>query len=338
MLQLHEISTQYGKRPVLENFSLTVYADDLLVVLGPSGCGKSTLLLTIAGLIKPCHGRIAFNRETIFSAREGIDVPAEKRRIGFVFQDYSLWPHMSVYENIAYPLRIRGMQKPETDARVNELLQSIHLRGKERSLPSQLSGGEKQRVAIARAIAVQPVLLLLDEPLANIDAALKTQLLALISQLKHSLHIPVIYVTHDQQEAFAIASRMIVMDSGRTIQEGCPRSIYRNPRNEFVAGFVGESNVVRCCMLQNAGADGRADELAVVRPEDIRISATGRYTGEICKIIFRGSYCSLHVRMRDTCISIHVTDEAYQIGDTIRFDILRTHVLREQDRQRNGMQ
>ncbi|HPF88850.1 MAG TPA: ABC transporter ATP-binding protein, partial [Candidatus Limiplasma sp.] len=200
-LQLTEITAKYGENTILDRFSLTIGADDLLVILGPSGCGKSTLLYSIAGLIRPRYGTIAFDGQTVFSARKGINIPAEKRHIGFVFQDYSLWPHMSVYDNIAYPLRVDGLKKPEIDDRVCGLLEDVGLSGKKRSLPSQLSGGEKQRVALARAIAADPVLLLMDEPLANIDAALKSQLLSLITHLKQTLQIPTVYVTHDQKEA-----------------------------------------------------------------------------------------------------------------------------------------
>jgi len=334
-LRLDEITIRYGENTILEQYSLAVDAGDLLVILGPSGCGKSTLLYAIAGLIKPECGRIAFDEKPVFSAREGINIPAEKRRIGFVFQDYSLWPHMSVYENIAYPMRIRGVKKADIATRVNGLLESVSLSGKGSSLPSQLSGGEKQRVAIARAIAVDPVLLLLDEPLANIDAALKTQLLSLISRLKHTLHIPVVYVTHDQKEAFEIASRMVVMDSGRIVQQGCPRHIYQHPHNRFVAGFVGENNFIEHCTMQNSGCGQTG--LGVVRPEDIHISETGEYTGEIRKIIFRGSCYCLHVRTRNTCVMMNTMEEHYRVGDTVRFTIGRMHLLREQEQMGDGI-
>ena len=328
-LRLNEMTAAYGRNTILDRFSLTVGSDDLLVILGPSGCGKSTLLYSIAGLVRPSHGSIKFDDETVFSAGEGTNVPAEKRRIGFVFQDYSLWPHMTVFENIAYPLRIRGLKKHWIETRVTDLLTSVGLSGKENSIPPQLSGGEKQRVAIARAIAVEPVLLLLDEPLANIDAALKTQLLSLISRLKKERNIPTIYVTHDQKEAFEIASRIVIMDSGRIVQEGCPRAIYKHPKNKFVAGFVGENNLIERRLLKYPDAGGAGNGLLAVRPEDIRISETGEYAGEIRRIVYKGSYYSLHVRTAHACVTVNVTDEHYRIGDSIRFDINRAHVLRE---------
>jgi len=327
-LRLNDLTIKYGRKTILDGFSLTVDKEDLLVILGPSGCGKTTLLYAIAGLVKPVCGSIAFDDETVFSAEGGINIPAEKRRIGFVFQDYSLWPHMSVFENVAYPLRVRGMKKPLVKTRVESLLGSVGLSDKMHSIPPELSGGEKQRVAIARAIAADPVLLLLDEPLANIDAALKTQLLALIARLKRELDIPVVYVTHDQKEAFEIANRMVIMNAGHIMQEGCPRHIYRHPVNRFVAGFVGENNLIERCVLKNAKTGGR-DELLAVRPEDIRVCKNGEYAGEVRQIIFKGNYYSLLVQIKNARIMINAANDHYRPGDTIRFNICRTHVLRD---------
>ena len=328
-LQLNEITIQYGRKTILDRFNLLVNQEDLLVILGPSGCGKSTLLYSIAGLIKPTHGSVAFDETMVFDTQKGINVPAERRHIGFVFQDYSLWPHMTVFENIAYPLRVRGMKKPVIEARVESLLESVDLSDKKHSIPPTLSGGEKQRVAIARAIAADPVLLLLDEPLANIDVALKTQLLALISRLKRELNIPVVYVTHDQKEAFEIANRMVIMNAGHIVQEGCPRHIYRHPANRFVAGFVGENNLLRRCALKGAQAASAQNELLAIRPEDIRISENGEYEGKVLKTVYKGNYSSLFVRIRDTHIRINIVDDRYHAGDTVRFDICRAHPLCE---------
>ena len=326
-LHLNDLIIAYGQKAVLENFNLTLDDQDLLVILGPSGCGKSTLLYSIAGLLRPSKGEIVFKGKPLFSHEKNINIPAEKRRIGFVFQDYSLWPHMNVFENIAYPLRVRRQKKQDINDRVCGLLQSVSLSDKKNAFPSELSGGEKQRVAIARAIAAEPVLLLLDEPLANIDAALKLQLLALISQLKNDLQIPMIYVTHDQKEAFEIASRMVIMESGKIVQEGCPRHIYRFPENKFVAGFVGENNLIECrCLLKQEHNLVNHDLLAV-RPEDIQISDHGKYSGQIHKVVYKGSYYSLHVRLKNACVVINVTSDQYQAGDVIQFDIQRMHIL-----------
>ena len=326
-LKLNDITIQYDENKVLEHFNLVISKNDLLVILGPSGCGKSTLLHAIAGLLLPSQGEILFDGKPVFSADRGQNTPAEKRGIGFVFQDYSLWPHMSVSKNIAYPLKVKKYSKKAIDQKVNALLESVDLLDKKDAFPAALSGGEKQRVAIARAMAADPVLMLLDEPLANIDAALKTQLLSLISKLKIDLDIPMIFVTHDQKEAFEIATRMVVMESGKIIQEGCPRHIYKFPENKFVAGFVGENNLIESrCLSRYRHRRGREETLAI-RPEDIRISDIGEYTGQIEKIVYKGSYSSLHVQLDNTRVIINVTDDQYHPGDTVRFDIQRTHAL-----------
>ena len=326
-LRVNDITVQYGQKTIFNRFNLTVNREDLLVILGPSGCGKSTLLYAIAGLVKPADGSIVFDQETVFSAREGINLPAERRNIGFVFQDYSLWPHMSVFNNIAYPLRVQGMKTTAVKHRVNRLLDGVGLSDKRDSIPSRLSGGEKQRVAIARAIAAEPALLLLDEPLANIDAALKTQLLALIVRLKKELDIPAVYVTHDQKEAFEIANRMVVMNAGQVMQEGCPRFIYRHPANEFVAGFVGENNLVARSVFNAEEQHGNPNDLAAIRPEDIYISPKGQYRGQIRRIVYKGNYSSLYVKMCQTEMMIHTTDSHFREGDFVRFAIRRMHAL-----------
>ena len=326
-LQLNDLTIKYGQKTVLGHFDLSIDKNDLLVILGPSGCGKSTLLYSIAGLLTPSKGKILYNGKLLFSVKDHINIPAEKRQIGFVFQDYSLWPHMNVFENIAYPLRVRRERKQEIFERVTGLLENVSLSDKKSAFPSELSGGEKQRVAIARAIAADPILLLLDEPLANIDAALKTQLLSLISKLKSDLQIPMIYVTHDQKEAFGIASRMVIMQSGKIIQEGCPKHIYKFPENEFVAGFVGENNLIECRRLFKQDCPYAPKDLLAVRPEDIRISGIGKYSGRVQKIVFKGSYYSLYVKLKNACVIINVTSDQYQAGDFVRFDIQRMHAL-----------
>jgi len=329
ILQINDLSIKYDRNAVIENLSLNLSKDELLVILGPSGCGKSTLLHSISGLLHPNSGDIIFGGNVLFSAGQRINVPAEQRRIGFVFQDYSLWPHMSVFENIAYPMRVRRHKREVIENRVTELLENMSLSNKRNASPSELSGGEKQRVAIARAIAVEPVLMLLDEPLANIDAVLKTQLLSLISQLKTTLGIPMIYVTHDQKEAFEIADRMIIMKKGEIVQEGYPKSIYECPRNEFVAGFVGDNNLIDSGCLNHCKASGRSKYLCAIRPEDICISNTGEYSGRIQKIIYKGNSYNLHVKTTKNCLIISTRSDKYSVGNIVRFDIQKMHIFSE---------
>ncbi len=327
ILQMNNLSINYGENTIIEHLNLTLKQDELLVILGPSGCGKSTLLYSLSGLLQPDHGEIIFDDAVLFSAVQKINVPPEQRRMGFVFQDYSLWPHMSVFENIAYPLRVQKHKKEVIEKRVTQLLESVSLLHKRNAFPSELSGGEKQRVAIARAIAVEPMLMLLDEPLANVDAVLKTQLLSLISQLKTKLGIPMIYVTHDQKEAFEIADRMIIMKDGKIVQEGTPQSIYRFPVNEFVAGFVGENNLIDSGCLNKRMDCCKQKALCTVRPEDICICEEGEYSGQIQKIVYKGNGYNLHVKTENSCFVISESSESYQVGDVVRFDLMRMHML-----------
>lgn len=322
ILQLNNLEIGYQDKIIIKNFNLGVDENDLLVILGPSGCGKSTLLYSIAGLLKPNKGNIVFGGKNLFSKEKGINIPSENRDIGFVFQDYSLWPHMTVFDNVAYPLKIRKIKKSDILSKVMKLLDSVDLLDKKDCYPSALSGGEKQRVAIIRAIAINPKLMLLDEPLANIDASLKAQLLSIISHLQVELKIPMIYVTHDQQEAFTIANKMIVMNKGEIIQEGCPRYIYKEPVNEFVAGFVGESNLLEGKKFFNK------NHRFAVRPEDIEICETGKYSGKIQKIVYQGNHYGLHLRVNGVCMIINVNSGDYKTNQYIHFNIKRVHCFK----------
>ncbi len=324
MLQIEKLGVSYAQAAVIRDLTLAVRSDELLVILGPSGCGKSTLLYAVAGLLKPCGGHIALGGETFFGGR--VNIPAEKRRVGFVFQDYSLWPHMNVYDNIAYPLRVRKCKKTEINARVGALLKAVNLSGKERVFPHCLSGGEKQRVALARAIVADPVLLLLDEPLANIDAALKTQLLSLILRLRSELGIPAVYVTHDQREAFEIADSIAVMDGGRILQRGTPRQIYEQPVNRFVAEFVGENNLL--CGTVPGGPRCGTGKVLMARPEDIRITENGRYHGKVERIVYRGNRSSLYIAAEETRLVVDAACGNASVGGEVRFEFDR---LRELD-------
>lgn len=326
-LKIKDLEVKYKDNIVLKNFDIVINKNELLVMLGPSGCGKSTLLSSISGLVTPECGEILFDDKILFSSRKKINMPVENRNIGFVFQSYALWPHMNVFDNISYPLKIRKLRKNIIEERVYYLLEAVNLKGKEKCYPWELSGGEKQRVSIARAIAVNPVLLLLDEPLANIDEALKIQLLNLISKLKKELNIPMLYVTHDQREAFEIADRIVIMKDGEIIQDGCPKHVYRHPKDLFVANFMGCNNVLKSCQIKNKFC---ANSLLAIRPEDITISKNGKYKGIIKKIKFKGYSSELFVKFGDNNIIINVNNDNYNVGDYIQFDIKRVHILDEQ--------
>jgi putative spermidine/putrescine transport system ATP-binding protein len=280
----------------LEPATLDIERGETLVLLGPSGCGKTTMLRIIAGLDVPdAGGRVLFDGADMTS------VPIEKRNVGMVFQSYALFPNMSVADNIGYGLKIRGVPKEERAARVAELVKLTNITGLEDRRIDQLSGGQRQRVALARAVAIRPGILLLDEPLTALDAALRDRLRGELNRLLRSLGITTIYVTHDQSEAMELGDRIVVMRKGVIAQIGTPRDIYFAPGSRFVAEFVGAANIVEAAVvgghlvlpggrLALAGAADTAAAVAMVRPETIRIVGAGEASlqGVIDSVSFIG--------------------------------------------------
>lgn len=236
-VELSQIDAGYVKgSPILRDFHLSVEKGELVSLLGPSGCGKTTTLRTIAGFISAEKGRI------LIDGKDNTMLPPNKRNIGLVFQNYALFPHLSVFDNVAYGLKRRKVDKETIAQKVMQVLKLVSLSGYEQRLPSQLSGGQRQRVALARSIVIEPDLLLLDEPLSNLDAKLRDEMRAELSRLQHQLGITMIYVTHDQVEALSLSSRIIVMNEGNIEQNGTPEDIYERPATSFVARFVGFDN------------------------------------------------------------------------------------------------
>ena len=242
-----------GKIIAVNKVSLTVPEGRLFTLLGPSGCGKSTTLRCVAGLEKPEEGEIKIGQEKIFSSKEKIFVPANKRDIGMVFQSYAIWPHMSVFENVAYPLRIKRLPKEEIRRKVFEVLSTVGLEGLEDRLAPHLSGGQQQRVALARALVKEPKVLLLDEPLSNLDAKLREQMRLEIKDLQKRLNITTLYVTHDQTEALAISDLIAVMNQGEILDLGRPKEIYHRPQTKFTADFIGQTNILEGRILGKKG-------------------------------------------------------------------------------------
>ena len=255
----------------LEHIDLDVGDDEFVCLLGPSGCGKTTLLRIIAGLLGADGGRLTLG------GRDLAAVPARERGFGIVFQSYSLFPHMTVAANVGYGLRIRGTPQPDTEARVAELLALVKLTDLASRLPGQLSGGQQQRVALARALAVDPALILLDEPLSALDAKVRAELRRELRDLQRRLAIPTLMVTHDQEEAMALADRIACMNRGRIEQVGTPHELYLRPRTRFVADFMGHSNLLPVDWVRVSapelldGADIAPDAEACVRPERVHI-------------------------------------------------------------------
>ena len=227
-----------GDVHAVKQLNLTVQPGELVTLLGPSGCGKTTALRMIAGFENPTTGRI------LIGGQDVTDTMPNRRNIGFVFQNYALFPHMSVFDNVSYGLSVKGVPKAERRERVAHVLDLVGLQGMERRFPNQLSGGEQQRVALARVIVTEPSVLLLDEPLSNLDAKRRVQMRSEIRRLQRSLNMTSVYVTHDQEEALSISDRVVVMNLGEMEQEGTPQEIYAHPESQFVAGFIGKVNAL----------------------------------------------------------------------------------------------
>ncbi|MEN3009250.1 ABC transporter ATP-binding protein [Pseudothermotoga sp.] len=233
-LELINLTVAYQKnQPVLKNLNLSVQKGEFVSLLGPSGCGKTTTLRVVAGFLKPIEGKV------IVDGKNYTNVPPHRRNIGIVFQNYALFPHMNAFENVAFGLRMRRLPKAEIERKVRDALELVGLSGFEDRLPSELSGGQQQRVAIARAIVIEPDLLLMDEPLSNLDANLRAEMRSELRQLQQKLAITTIYVTHDQSEAVALSDRIVVMRDGKIEQVGTPQDVYLSPKTKFVASFMG---------------------------------------------------------------------------------------------------
>jgi iron(III) transport system ATP-binding protein len=275
-----------GRLYAVRDLSLTVAPGELLTLLGPSGCGKTTTLRMIAGFEEPDEGTIRIG------ARDVTHVMANARNIGFVFQNYALFPHLSVFENVAYGLRVQSAAEIEVSRRVGEVLGLVGLAGYDQQHPHQLSGGEQQRVALARAIVFQPRVLLFDEPLSNLDAKLRVQMRGEIQQLQKRLGITTVYVTHDQEEAMAISDRIAIMDKGVIVQQGSAEALYHRPVNEFVAQFIGRTNLLTARLLALAG--GRAELEIAGQRFVLGTTRTDLPAGGVVRVVVRPEALTLH--------------------------------------------
>jgi len=356
MLQIKDISKKFGPITAVKDFSIDIGNGELLAVLGPSGCGKSTLLSCIAGIRKADKGEIFLGKRCLYSAQKGINVPPEERNIGFVFQNYALWPHMTAERNISYPLRIRKRTKPSIKKEVNHILNLLRLEDKGNRYPYQLSGGEQQRVSLGRALIMDPDLLLLDEPLSNLDARLREEMQKEIRRIQRDLKLTVIHVTHDQSEALAMSDRIVVMNNGKFIQEGSPDDVYNNPNSIFAADFVGTSNIIRGKVVKSinklilvCGNHFRVDvshlpikpgERAVfsVRPEDIDITLKKKETadpvgtGEIVEHIYRGAHIQYEVKIGNNSLKVQVHPaDSFETGDVVFLYFKRIKRLKQTD-------
>lgn len=251
-VRLKNVSMTYGNHTVVENLNMTIKDKECFTFLGPSGCGKTVVLRLIAGFEQPTKGEIYIGDKLVSSAEKKVYTPPETRKIGVVFQDYAVWPHKTVYENVIYPLTIQGIPKKDADQRTLNAIKNVNLDGLEKRLPFQLSGGQQQRVALARALVAEPEIMLLDEPLCNLDANLREEMRFEIKELQKKTGVTILYVTHDQEVALAISDRMAIMDKeGNIVQVDAPDKVYENPSSLFVFCFMGVSNLIPVEMEKN---------------------------------------------------------------------------------------
>jgi iron(III) transport system ATP-binding protein len=341
-----------SKVQAIGGVSLEVETGNLLTLLGPSGCGKTTTLRSVAGLEKPDAGRICIDGEPVFDAAANINVPANRRGIGMVFQSYAIWPHMTVFENVAFPMRVsqdRKYSNAEIEQMVARALEMVRLGGYQTRASTQLSGGQQQRLALARGLVKEPKLLLLDEPLSNLDAKLREQMRFELKRLQLELGITTLYVTHDQAEALALSDEIAVMDTGHVIQRGGPFEIYHKPITEFVAAFIGSTNILRGT-VENAmaedgmgsvstphgvlrcsfsrGAAAQDDVIIVIRPEDVVLSGSppaesqNTLQGKVANRIFLGEVIDYLIDSGEEELRVRARPEwDFEIGSAVHITL-----------------
>ena len=326
ILELKNITLSFDGEKILDDISLEISDKEFVTVLGPSGCGKTTTLRIIAGFLQPDSGNVFFDGEIINS------LPANKRNVNTIFQRYALFPHLNVYDNIAFGLKVKKVPKQEIKKRVSEMLKLVNLEGFEKRSISKLSGGQQQRVAIARAVINKPKILLLDEPLAALDLKLRKDMQTELKNIQKQLGITFIFVTHDQEEALSMSDKVVVMNEGKIQHIGTPKDVYNEPVNAFVADFIGESNIIDGIMLDDFKVKIEGVELqcldkgfnvneevdVVIRPEDVDIvhPEKGLITGEVTSVTFLGVHYEIIVDVNGFKWMIQTTDES-KVGDKV---------------------
>ena len=342
LIRLRDLCMAFDDELVLDHINLYINDSEFLTLLGPSGCGKTTTLRIIGGFTTPTSGDVTFDGERIN------DVPPHKRQINTVFQKYALFPHLDVFENIAFGLRIAKVPEDEIRQRVGEMLEVVSLKGFDRRRVDQLSGGQQQRVAIARALVNRPKVLLLDEPLGALDLRLRKDMQNELKRIQQQMGITFIYVTHDQEEALTMSDTVVVMDKGRIQQIGTPEDIYNEPKNAFVADFIGESNILNGTMVRDRVVKMYGKEFpcvdggfapnepvdVVIRPEDIDIvpEEQGQLVGTVTSVTFKGMQYDIIVDFRGFKWLIQTTDhspEGARIG--VKIDPDGFHIMKKSE-------
>jgi iron(III) transport system ATP-binding protein len=351
-IRVVNLTKRYGKVVAVDSVTLSVRDKEFFSLLGPSGCGKSTVLRCVAGLEEPTNGEIYIGENCVNSTARGMHIATEARPIGMVFQNYAVWPHMTVGENVAYPLKIKKLPKSAIETKVKAALCTVGLERLLDRYPSQLSGGEQQRVALARALIKEPEVLLLDEPLSNLDAKLREQMRFELKDLQRRAAIPILYVTHDQTEALAMSERVAVMNAGRIVQIGPPAEIYAQPVDRFVADFIGLMNFIPASIVSRNGNEVTVELLGghrlkvaermgltgacvvAVRPEDISLHATAPIRCRVAVLNYSGHLIDYKVEADGCLLRIQTSkNEVFKEGEELGFAIHRAMIFPQPELQ-----
>ncbi len=311
-IAVQDLTKRFGPLEVVSRVSFSIREGELFTLLGPSGCGKTTLLRLIAGFYVPDAGEIRFDGRVVNG------VPPNERGAGMVFQNYALWPHMTVFDNVAYGLKLRKIGRAEIAARVRGVLEKVKLTGLEERYPGQLSGGQQQRVALARALVLNPQILLLDEPLSNLDAKIRVQVRAEIRKLQKELGITTLYVTHDQEEALTLSDSIAVFNQGRVLQVGAPKELYERPANRFVADFIGINNLI----------DGTVRSLDAPQRRLHVETALGPMSALLDERLREGERCVLCVRPENASVAGQAGRESNRVRGKVSFAAYLGNILR----------
>lgn len=328
VIDLVDINKKYGDNIILEDFNLKVKKNEFVTLLGPSGCGKTTTLRIIGGFENPDSGQV------IFEGKDITKLEPYERKINTVFQKYALFPHLNVFENIAFGLKIKRMDKKIIDKKVKEVLKIVNLNGFEKRGVESLSGGQQQRIAIARALVNEPDVILLDEPLGALDLKLRQEMQIELKKIQKSVATTFIYVTHDQEEALTMSDTIVVMNNGKIQQMGSPIDIYNEPKNAFVADFIGESNIIPGIMLEDykveflgrefkcvdKGFNQNQEVDIVIRPEDVEIVNEGVLNGRVVSQVFKGVHYEMEVDIEGYIMLVQSTISS-EIGNRVGVEI-----------------
>lgn len=352
-VRFENITFKYGNNTILDNFSLEVEESKIIGLVGPSGCGKTTLIRCLCGFIKPEKGEIYIEDTCVFSAEKKINIPPERRKIGVVFQDYAVWPHLTVFENIAYPMKKQKLPKDEIQKRAAYALQQVRMTGYEKHLPSQLSGGQQQRVAIARALVSSSDLIILDEPITNLDLKLREEMLHEIKTIQEKTGTTIIYITHDQEAALQLCDTIAIIEpDGKIAQIGTDEEIVQKPANRFVFTFVGVSNFIPM-VKKNDGLYFNIEEtikysndipkevknfkdmVLAIRPMDVLFNPASPIKGKVISETFLGNIYNYFIQLGDQKIRVQrnalevLQDREYAEGEIVGLEFVKPHFYEE---------